>query len=239
MDEILTWNRYPSYWIPIRILFESLIPVDPATGQPRGYCVLRQQVADISPGALFRLNANKRTWPILFSPLWLNAALGGTYRNLTVSLVCTLENYPNPVFSRHDDIFPDSLSDPCSPTSPSSVAAVGQTYGTLASVKRKLEYQSRLDAFHEHIERKCELYGIVDVAFAKLEVTIFFLALLGMQTFLQRLPPELRDEVVKRVGRDLRDPWIAREAGAIRRQMESVEGCCMAEGARNNFIIKE
>lgn len=27
--------RYPSYWVPIRMLFEALIPKDPVTNQPR------------------------------------------------------------------------------------------------------------------------------------------------------------------------------------------------------------
>lgn len=216
------------------MLFDSLIPVDPATNQPRGYSVLRQQTAETTPRSLLRLNATKITWQSLFDPLWLNTMLTSNYNNLIISLVHALENYPDPVLSRYDDLASECPSDPSSPTSPSSAAAVGQTYGTLESVKCKLEYQSRHDAFHEHVERKCELYSIVDVGFSKLEITIFFLALLGMQSFLRRLQPELRDEVIERVGRDLRDPWIARETGAIRRQMESVEGCCAAEGHCNN-----
>lgn len=230
----LTWDRYPSYWVPIKMLFDSLIPVDPTTNQPRGYSVLRQQTTDTTPRSLLRLNATKRTWQSLFDPLWLNTMLANTYKDFMTSLIHALGNYPDPVLSRHDDLALEFPNDPTSPTSPSSAAAVRQTYGTLESVKCKLEYQSRHDAFHEHVERKCELYGIVDVGFAKLEVTIFFLALLGMQSFLRRLQPELQDEIVEMVGKDLRDPWIAREAGAIRRQMESLEGCCTAEGNCNN-----
>lgn len=196
--------------------------------------MLRQQTVDTTPRSLLRLNATKRTWQFLFDPLWLSARLTNTYEDLAASLVHALGNYPNPVLSRHDDGLSLGLpTDPSTTMSLSSAAAVGQTYGTIESVKWKLEYQSRHDAFHEHVERKCELYGIVDGS-TKLEVTIFFLALLGMQTFLSHLQPELRDEVVERVGRDLRDPWIAREAGAIRRQMESVEGCYAAEGGCNN-----
>ncbi|KAL0640724.1 hypothetical protein Q9L58_000028 [Maublancomyces gigas] len=226
--------KYPSYWVPIKMLFDSLIPVDPTTNQPRGYSVLRQQTTDTTPRSLLRLNATKRTWQSLFDPLWLNTMLANTYKDFMTSLIHALGNYPDPVLSRHDDLALEFPNDPTSPTSPSSAAAVRQTYGTLESVKCKLEYQSRHDAFHEHVERKCELYGIVDVGFAKLEVTIFFLALLGMQSFLRRLQPELQDEIVEMVGKDLRDPWIAREAGAIRRQMESLEGCCTAEGNCSN-----
>lgn len=216
------------------MLFDSLIPVDPTTNQPRGYSVLRQQTADTTPRSLLRLNATKRTWQSLFDPLWLNTMLTSTYTDFMTSLIHALGNYPDPVLSRHDDLGLEFPSDSTFPTSPSSAAAVRQTYGTLESVKCKLEYQSRHDAFHEHVERKCELYGIVDVGFAKLEVTIFFLALLGMQSFLRRLQPELQDEIMERVGKDLRDPWIAREVGAIRRQMESMEDCCAAEGNCNN-----
>lgn len=223
-------SRYPSYWVPIRMLFDSLIPVDPVTNQPRGYSVLRPQTCESPSGSLLRLNATKRTWPSLFNPLWLNGMLTRNYKDLIVSLVHALENTPDPVLSRYDDLSSDPPMDTSSPITSFS-ATPGQTpYGTLESVRCKLEYQSRLDAFLEHVERKCELYSIVDVEFAKLEVTVFFLALFGMKTFLNHLQPQLREEVVERVERDLRDPWIAREAAAIRRQMESVEGCCAAEG---------
>lgn len=212
------------------MLFDSLIPVDPTTNQPRGYSVLRRLSNDASTsGSLLRLNATKQTWPTLFNPLRLNAMQAGTYKDLTVSLVHALENTPDPVLSRYDDLSSDPPSDISFPIS-SNYATPGQTsYGTLESVRCKLEYQSRIYAFHEHLEKKCELYGIVDVAFAKLEITVFFLALFKMRSFLNHLQPELRDEVVKRVQRDLSDPWIAKEVDAIRIQMESVECCCAAE----------
>lgn len=155
--------------------------------------------------------------------------MADNYIELTTALVHALENNTNPVLSRYDDL----ASDP--PSDPAASAALGETpYGTLESVKCKLEYQSRLDAFHAHLEKKCELYGILDIGFAKLEVTVFFLALLGMQSFLSRLKPELRDEIAEKVEKDLQDPWIARETGAIRKQMESVEGCCQEEGKCKN-----
>lgn len=33
--------KYPPYWVPLSALWESMQPLDPATGRPRGYVVLK------------------------------------------------------------------------------------------------------------------------------------------------------------------------------------------------------
>lgn len=32
--------KYPPYWVPLRLLFQSMLPVDQQTGRSRGYCLL-------------------------------------------------------------------------------------------------------------------------------------------------------------------------------------------------------
>lgn len=58
--------KLPSYWISLEDAFASMIPIDRATGQPRGYSILRK-ASLVSPTAptsgLFSLGFNKQTWP--------------------------------------------------------------------------------------------------------------------------------------------------------------------------------
>lgn len=42
--------RYPSYWVPVSLAYEAMFPLDKATGQPRGYVLLR--TAGSEPGSL-------------------------------------------------------------------------------------------------------------------------------------------------------------------------------------------
>lgn len=65
--------KYPSYWVTLEDLFNSLTPVDAATGQPRGFSVLRKS-SSLSPNTsptsgLFSLNFNKQTWPAFLREL--------------------------------------------------------------------------------------------------------------------------------------------------------------------------
>ena len=66
--------KYPSYWVTLEDLFNSLTPIDNATGQPRGFSVLRKSSPVLSPNAtpttgLFSLNFNKQSWPIFLRDL--------------------------------------------------------------------------------------------------------------------------------------------------------------------------
>ncbi|GAA6048688.1 hypothetical protein JCM3770_002022 [Rhodotorula araucariae] len=61
--------KYPSYWIPVELAYDSMLPIDKATGQPRGYVVL--DVAGAEPGSLnaplslTTVTLNKSTWASL------------------------------------------------------------------------------------------------------------------------------------------------------------------------------
>ncbi|TNY20379.1 glutathione gamma-glutamylcysteinyltransferase [Rhodotorula diobovata] len=61
--------KYPSYWIPVSLAYDAMLPIDKATGQPRGYVVL--DVAGNEPGSLdaplsqTTVTLNKSTWASL------------------------------------------------------------------------------------------------------------------------------------------------------------------------------
>lgn len=68
-------SQYPSYWVSLEDLFESLKPIDKATSQPRGYAILRTvksknldggKIVDL-PVGLHSLNFNKQSWPAFLS----------------------------------------------------------------------------------------------------------------------------------------------------------------------------
>lgn len=63
--------KYPSYWVSLETLYESLKPVDPMTKQPRGYSLLRRLVVkprgkdgnENEERVLLKLGFTKATWP--------------------------------------------------------------------------------------------------------------------------------------------------------------------------------
>ncbi|GAA5908531.1 hypothetical protein JCM8208_002656 [Rhodotorula glutinis] len=61
--------KYPSYWVPTSLAYDSMLPLDKATGQPRGYVVL--DVAGAESGSLeaplsqTTVTLNKSTWASL------------------------------------------------------------------------------------------------------------------------------------------------------------------------------
>ncbi|BGP35371.1 hypothetical protein JCM10296v2_007207 [Rhodotorula toruloides] len=67
--------KYPSYWIPVSLAYDSMLPLDKATGQPRGYAVL--EVAEAEPGSLDAplslavVTLNKSSWAALNNSLSL------------------------------------------------------------------------------------------------------------------------------------------------------------------------
>ncbi|GAA5916488.1 hypothetical protein JCM6882_001736 [Rhodosporidiobolus microsporus] len=66
--------KYPAYWIPTSLAYDSMIPLDNATGQPRGY-VLLDVVPQDQPGSLggplstMSLTLNKSSWSALSNSL--------------------------------------------------------------------------------------------------------------------------------------------------------------------------
>lgn len=212
--------KFPSYWVPVRTLYEALIPHDPATGQSRGYALLRKRpAAPDATSSLLKLNATITTWPAIFAPLLELSTHASSYEDLVTRVSEVLSaptGLPN-VISRLEkqDLPPMSLF-----SAPEfDVAAAGQA---------KSDYQRSVRALHTHFAQRCELFGLLAAAtddMWRTEITVFMLAIFSMEKLVRRLAPPLAAEVRERVERDLRDERIRAEAELVRLQMESLERC--------------
>nr|AIS24729.1 phytochelatin synthase [Sporobolomyces primogenomicus] len=96
--------KYPSYWIPAELAFDSMIPIDDATGQPRGYVML-----DVAPSpdagslagrqSLTTLTLNKSSWAVVsnaLSRLLLETTKSSTLESLLERILNHLSNLPTP-----------------------------------------------------------------------------------------------------------------------------------------------
>jgi hypothetical protein len=92
----------------------------------------------------------------------------------------------------------------------------------------KAEYKQLLEGFRDLVKGHCALYRLVGVE-DRLEVTVFLMALYGMDAFLKRLGDDLRREVETGLARDMEMMETRREVMAVRRQMTSLDSCCSAE----------
>eukprot|EP00735_Rhodelphis_limneticus_P011404 TRINITY_DN4493_c0_g1::TRINITY_DN4493_c0_g1_i1::g.7317::m.7317 TRINITY_DN4493_c0_g1::TRINITY_DN4493_c0_g1_i1::g.7317 ORF type:complete len:540 (-),score=17.64,sp/Q9ZWB7/PCS2_ARATH/36.77/3e-70,Phytochelatin/PF05023.9/1.2e-75,Peptidase_C39_2/PF13529.1/0.15 TRINITY_DN4493_c0_g1_i1:108-1727(-) len=56
--------KYPPYWVDVRTLYESLLPVDPTTERSRGYILVRRST--VAPLVFCRLSLYKCSWAHTF-----------------------------------------------------------------------------------------------------------------------------------------------------------------------------
>ncbi|KAJ3122050.1 hypothetical protein HK098_003146 [Nowakowskiella sp. JEL0407] len=61
--------KYPSYWVSVDILWESLQPHDTKTNKPRGYVMLEKAVQTFASTAISQLSLNQNTWYALLEVL--------------------------------------------------------------------------------------------------------------------------------------------------------------------------
>ncbi|GAA5828275.1 hypothetical protein JCM5353_003983 [Sporobolomyces roseus] len=127
--------KYPSYWISVELAYDSLVPIDDATGQPRGYVMLKpapkEMVGSLTgKQSLTSLTLNKSSWALLsntLSRILLETPKTSTLETLLERVVSHLSNLPTPaVITRPlpDHTGPTSESPaPSRPTSPSPGAS--------------------------------------------------------------------------------------------------------------------
>lgn len=215
--------KYPSYWVPIRLLYESLRPIDPSTGQSRGYSILRRSVVPTSPSPLLTLNATTATWPGIYQPLLECAKEAESYDTL-LSGLCELLNEP---------------SGPLTPAVISRVEEHNSRLNTSADSMHVHEtYKNRIDSLFKHFSANCRLYqqiiGLVDDdATSQVEMTVFVLALFQLEDFVNVMRREVRKEVEESVREDVKDVRILAEVNNVKKQMQGMvscgkenEGCC-------------
>ncbi|KNC99293.1 uncharacterized protein SPPG_05547 [Spizellomyces punctatus DAOM BR117] len=62
--------KYPAYWVPFDLLWQSLQPCDTTTGKPRGYVILKRGKRSYVQSALSQLAVNRESWPRLSNILF-------------------------------------------------------------------------------------------------------------------------------------------------------------------------
>jgi hypothetical protein len=99
----------------------------------------------------------------------------------------------------------------------------------LDTAESKLAYERHLDLFLSHLAEACDMFRKLPAECSRMELSVFFLALFSMQSFLSRLQPAVKIVALEAIGKDLDDERVVREVVAVRRQMESVEKCFLEE----------
>lgn len=221
-DQSVARGRYPSYWVPVRALYDALIPYDPSTNQPRGYCVLCRP-AKPAP-ALLKLNASAPVWPSLYAPLAGIAAAATSYEALVAALADVLRSPTGlpQVTSRYGDANAGTLT--ALATSPSFDVAEG--------AKAYSEYRRGMARLRRHFAESSALCGELRTAdeLWETETAVFVLALLTARDIRERMAPAVRLEVEARLRRDLADPTIGAEVENVRRQIEGLTECALEGG---------
>ncbi|GAA5958325.1 hypothetical protein JCM3765_004792 [Sporobolomyces pararoseus] len=122
--------KYPSYWISTELAYDSMVPIDDATGQPRGYVML-----DVAPSkdvgslagkqSLTTLTLNKSSWAALsnsLSRLLLETPKSSSLESLVDRILVYLANQPTSAVLARSSPPPHHDSDdspaPSRPTSP-------------------------------------------------------------------------------------------------------------------------
>lgn len=218
--------KYPSYWVPIRKLFESLIPVDTVTGSPRGYVVLKRR-APKNPisSSLFRLNLEKSNWIPVFEILKKQAKAAESLEEL-MSLICVaLQN--SPIVSREGELSAAASQDPPYPAQQFSPDSPPDT-----SIETR--YIVNLDELCSQLATTSRIYQLLSNQKDRPEWAIFFLALFTFRPFFVQLSEDIRIQLDREIGRDLTCATIAGEVDEIRRQMGGLNTCCNEETGNCN-----
>ncbi|GAA5906077.1 phytochelatin synthase family protein [Sporobolomyces salmoneus] len=124
--------KYPSYWVSTELAYDSMVPIDDATGQPRGYVMF-----DVAPSrdigslagkqSVTTLTLNKSSWAVLsksLTRLLLETPRSSTLESLLSRLLTHLSALPTPAVTSRPLLSSSSDStDSPAPTRPSSPSA--------------------------------------------------------------------------------------------------------------------
>jgi glutathione gamma-glutamylcysteinyltransferase len=210
--------KYPSYWVPIQRLFESLQPIDAETGQPRGYSILRKhKVGSNTPSSLFRLNLQKGKWEDFVKKVKQYAQeIGEIPVEKFLEELARKINFC-PVLTREFEVDAPVPEKEITPDSPKKNLSVEYYIATEELVDALATYSRLYQTFKTDKEEGAQW-------------TVFFLALARLRPFSSVLPFNLKDELDKLADEDCRNPTISREVSFIRTQILSLQTCCNEEG---------
>lgn len=210
--------KYPSYWVPIQRLFESLQPIDAETGQPRGYSVLRKtKLGSSTPSSLFRLNLQKGKWEAFVEKVKTGAQeIGELPITEFLEKLSEKINFC-PVLTRELEVEASVPDKEITPDSPKNNLSVEYYIATEELLDSLAAYSKLYQAFKKDKEEGAQW-------------TIFFLALARLRPFFTVLPFKVKEELDRLAEEDCRNPVISREVSYIRTQILSLQTCCNEEG---------
>lgn len=195
--------KYPPHWVPVPALWEAMRPLDPATGKPRGWVLLRRRPEGST--VLFRLSNTRLPWAdvtrrlLVDVPAALQAATPATAREAVDALVGALS--------------PELLS---------VLEAASTALGEIAPEHRAqalgLLDLLRATDFHREVERALAARASAHPAEF---VTMLLLAL--PDATLQRLPEAARVELDALRRLDAFAPPLRAEVAVLREQFAALE----------------
>ncbi|KAI5481032.1 glutathione gamma-glutamylcysteinyltransferase [Pseudohyphozyma bogoriensis] len=144
--------KYPSYWVTVDQAWESMKPLDKATGQPRGYSLLSllpTTETSSAPLSLTSLTLNKSTWAALsqsLTKILLSAKPTTSAGELLTSIYQHIAHLPTPVLAARPTAALDlpqviptlrstrlaQLASPADPLSPLFLLAILSSKSSLA-----------------------------------------------------------------------------------------------------------
>ncbi|RPA86165.1 Phytochelatin-domain-containing protein [Ascobolus immersus RN42] len=210
--------KYPSYWVPIQRLFESLQPIDAETGQPRGYSILRKsKLGSSTPSSLFRLNLQKGKWEAFVQNVKQYAQeIGELPVEQFLEELAKKINFC-PVLTRELEVEASVPDKEITPDSPKNNLSVEYYVATEELIDALAAYSRLYQTFKNDKEEGAQW-------------TVFFLALARLRPFFTVLPFKLKEDLDKLADEDCRNPVISREVSFIRTQILSLQACCNEEG---------
>ncbi|KAM0789042.1 hypothetical protein ACM66B_003107 [Microbotryomycetes sp. NB124-2] len=202
--------KYPAYWVPVELAYDSMLPIDKATGQPRGYCLLsplpETDVGSVAgPLSLTTLTLNKSTWATLSSSLQkllLALPRQATVEDLLQSLATHLSSYPT------------------QPVAPRPASSATTTTADISTDLLPLLAQTSLTKL---IHSSTPL------------TALFILTLLSPRSSLHHfINPSLQSQLSEILSSSISNPRdenqvVAKEVEFLSRQLNALGECCRAE----------
>ncbi|KAF8420088.1 Phytochelatin synthase-domain-containing protein [Tirmania nivea] len=251
--------KYPSYWVSLEMLYESLRPVDPITKQPRGYSLLRRPIVNpgenggstygAEGGILLKLGFTKATWPG-----WWEGLVGEMGRfgeevgieEVTAVVGKYISRRGGPVGTRGEVLNPPKVvkdsaakdGDMDGNMGAALTTAAAAAYDPSLTLPSSQAYSAALTSFLTRMSTNLDsLYHQIPLTSATTTptnhalTTILFLALYSFPPFLARVPSARAvREMERAVEQEIGEcEEVRREVVGVRRAMASLEQCCREE----------
>lgn len=223
--------QYPSYWVSLDDLYASLQPIDRATGQPRGYSVLRSASSEVdmaSSSGLLSLNFNKQSWPVFLKQL--RSISPGNANNVLDEILSILRlNNTIPLQERSNSSEDVQAAKDQQQLDPVPTKLVSDAYNheirqLVSTLRMTSIWQSVAGAIHDKPLPKSLSTSVPTTLHYTLFLTALFTspsAPLNIQHF--------GKEIIKADDAFADNGGVPREIRFLQEQMASLEKCCSSE----------